>query len=179
MMRVTLTIRPGYEDWCGVKERALVTVGKHMVNAPTLEWKRAILRAKHSPIRWLRFSFRLEGIPSYVATHLARHVHSQPYIMSQRNDRQDNYDRNSAPQSAPVDMILDANAEALMAIASKRLCRQADPTTREIVRQMVDQVYGSCPEFRGLLAPPCEIYGRCMEMYPCGRSDHEVSTGGN
>lgn len=61
------------------------------------------------------------------------------------------------------------NAEELMTIAQKRLCNQADKTTQSIVKDMCALVIAECPEFEGLLAPPCEIYGKCFEMFPCGK----------
>ena len=110
-------------------------------------------------------------IPYCVSVHLCRHVHAQPYVRSQRNDRQDEYDRNNAPQDAPVNMILDVNAEELMVIANKRLCNQASPETRAVVQEMCDLVEERCPEFKGLLVPMCEYCGGvCHEMNPCGRA---------
>lgn len=167
-MEVKLVRHPTEEDWLGTKERALVTVGKKAVTPPDNEWKKAILNARHSPIRYLQFSFYLEDIPSYVSVHLVRHIHAQPYVKSQRNDRQKEYDRTKAPQDAPVNMIWDMNAEELMVIANKRLCNQADITTRSIVQQMCDAVIEKCPEFKEFLVPMC-VYngGNCKEMFPC------------
>lgn len=166
-LRAVLTEYPSDKDWDEVKRRALVTVGKKPITKPTPEWKHNILKARHSPIRYLRFSFDID-CPYYVSNHLARHVHSQPYIQSQRNDRQDKYDRDSARQDASVRMIWDMNAEELIAIAEKRLCGKADQTTRGLVQSMVQQVLHACPEFTGLLVPRCIRYGVCDEMQPCG-----------
>lgn len=80
-MKIELLEYPTEKDWMEVKRRALVTVGKKPVNPPDSEWKRRILWARHSPIRYLRFSFYLE-IPYYVSVHLVRHVHAQPYVRS-------------------------------------------------------------------------------------------------
>ena len=54
---ITLLRVPTSEDWQEVKRRALVTVGKTMITEPTPEWKRRMLRARHSPIRYLMYSF--------------------------------------------------------------------------------------------------------------------------
>ena len=170
MSELVLTEFPTGRDWMECKRRALVTVGLEAKTPPTDEWKHRILEARHSPIRRLRFSFELVGIPYWVSVHLCRHVHAQPYVRSQRNDRQDEYDRNKAPQDAPVDMILDVNAEELMVIANKRLCNQASQETRAVVQEMCDLVEERCPEFKGLLVPMCEYCGGvCHEMKPCGR----------
>ena len=164
---ITLLKWPGEEDWMFAKSCALVTIGKHSGKAPDMEWKHKMLRAKHSPIRTLNFAFYLHNVPYYVSTHLARHVHSVPFVKSQRNDRQSEYDRNAARQDAPVDMIWYMNAEELLTVASKRLCRKADETTRRVVKLMCCLVADLCPEFRGLMAPPCAFMDECPEMEPC------------
>jgi thymidylate synthase ThyX len=148
-------------------------VGLNVKNAPDENWKKSILKARHSPIRRLRFSFKLEDSPSWVAVHLVRHIHAQPYVRSQRNDRQSNYDRTKAPQDAPVDMIWDMNAEELMVVANKRLCNQASEKTREVVRLMCDEVLKTNPEFEDFLVPMCIYVGECKEMYPCGGKNNE------
>lgn len=167
-MKVSLLDYPTTNDWLGVKRRALVTVGKESQIPPTVEWRHAILEARHSPIRWLKFGFYFEGIPSWVATHLARHVHAQPYIKSQRTDRT-GVDRNKLPQDEPVNMILDVSGEELQVICNKRLCGQASPETREVVKLMRDCVLKLYPqEFDGLLVPMCKYHGGvCHEMKPC------------
>lgn len=169
-MKVTMIEYPSEKDWLAVKERALVTIGLKAKNAPDDKWKREILEARHSPIRRLRFSFLIEDLPSWVSVHLCRHKHAQPYVKSQRNDRQDKYDRNKAPQDAPVNMIWDMNAEELLTIANKRLCAQASKETQAVVWEMCQQVICFCPEFEGFLVPMCEYHnGKCHEMKPCGR----------
>ena len=169
-MNVTMLEYPTERDWLEVKRRALVTVGLDVKNPPDEKWMDDMLNARHSPIRWLRFSFLLEDIPSWVSVHLVRHIHAQPYVRSQRNDRQKLYDRNKAPQDAPVDMIWDMNAEELLTIANKRLCMQASAETRMVVEEMCNQVAELCPEFAPFLVPMCQYHGGvCHEMKPCGR----------
>lgn len=169
-MKITMTEYPTERDWLAVKERALVTVGLKAKNAPNDEWKYEILNARHSPIRRLRFSFLIEDLPSWVSVHLCRHVHAQPYVKSQRNDRQNQYDRNKAPQDAPVNMIWDITGEELLIIANKRLCAQASAETQAVVWQMCQQVIAFCPEFEPFLVPMCAYHGNvCHEMKPCGR----------
>lgn len=166
---------PDDKDWIGVKRRALITVygnekGTGLLAGPSSEWKKKILEARHSPIRWLRYSFLFEDIPSNIATHLCRHVHAQPYVSSLRNDRQDTMDGDAARRDTPVNMILDVNAEELMVIANKRLCNKAAPKTREVVQEMCRLAEDVTPELKGLLVPMCDYQGGvCHEMYPCGR----------
>lgn len=170
-MNITLLEHPTEKDWMEVKRRALVTIGKEPIKPPTEEWKRSILEARHSPIRYLRFSFLIEDIPYWIAMHLVRHIHAQPYVKSQRNDRQGDYDRTAAPQNSPVTMIWDIGGEEMLIIANKRLCRMAAKETQNVVREMCNQVVAVCPEFDGLLVPMCDYQGGvCHEMNGgCGR----------
>lgn len=170
-MKVELIRYPAYEDWMLVQMATLVTVGKNPIKPASYEWRHKLLEARHSPIRELRFVFRITGVPYWVSVHMVRHhVGYQPYVRTQRNDRQNNYDRGEAPQSTPVDMIVSLNADALITIAQKRLCKQASAETRALVKEMCNLVIEKCPEFDGLLKPACEWQGGvCHEMFPCGR----------
>ena len=117
-MLVELFEYPTNDDWAEVRRRALVTIGKKKADIPTKSWKEKILKARHSPIRRLHFAFYIE-CPYWVSVHLVRHVHAQPYVKSQRNDRQSQYDRNKAPQDEMVCMIWDMNAEELITICNE------------------------------------------------------------
>lgn len=175
-MEITMMEYPTEVDWFEVKRRALVTVGRTPLIQPDMDWKVKILKARHSPIRYLRFSFLLENVPYWVSVHLCRHVHAQPYVRSQRNDRQDQYDRNAARQDAPVNMIWDMNAEELITIVQKRLCGCAAQETREVAKQIRDLVLEKCPEFEELLVTPCKFNGKCHEIRPCGMVGWEAMT---
>ena len=176
-MKVTLLRFPTEGDWLEVKRRALVTAGLNVKNLPDLQWRRDILEARHSPIRDLKFSFLLEEIPYWVAMHLRTHVHDcpngdefDPYVKSQRDDRQSLYERGKAPQDQPVNMIIDMSGEQLMNLSNKRLCNQTALETKRVVQLMCLCVSEECPEFEGLLVPMCEYQGYvCHEMKPCGR----------
>lgn len=170
MCKVEVLRHPTDDDWERCKLLALNTIGKRRVlNEPDDEWKHKMLRARHSPIRTLQFTIRITGLKTWVATHLVRHKHLEPYVTSQRNDRQSRYDRNSAPQDAPVTMVIDLNAEELMTVANKRLCGMAARETREVVRDVCEAVIEVNPEFAPFLVPFCMEY-LCHEFDPCGRS---------
>lgn len=170
--KVKLVSAPSEADWMGVKRRALLTSGLRPVTPPTDEWKRKILEARHSPIRHLKYSFFFEDIPYWVAMHLRTHVHDTPqgdefvpYVKTQRNDRQKEYDRGEAPQNHPVNLLIDLSAEQLQVIANKRLCGMAAQETREVVQKMCDLAEEATPQLKGLLVPLC-VYcgGVCHEM---------------
>ena len=173
-MTVQLIKSPNVDDmmlmkWC-IWITDISKRGKKPLSPPSSELVRKVLRARHSPIRVLNFAFLIEGIPSNISTHLARHCHALPYISSLRNDRQDVMDGDSAPRNTPVDMIFVMNAEELMIVANKRLCNKASEKTREVVQMMCNEVLKVMPEFEGLLVPMCQYHGGvCHEIDGCGR----------
>ena len=171
-MKVELLKYPTQEDWNFCKACTLNTMGKKLVKDADSEWKRKILASEHSPIRELWFAFRVT-CPYWVSVHLVRHHDGiNHYVQSQRNDRQSEYDRNTAPQGQEVSHIVSVNAQELMYIARKRLCAQASEETRSVVYAMCRLATEVCPELDGLLVPNC-VYrgGVCTEFFSCGGAD--------
>lgn len=167
---------PSKQDWMECKDAALTTVGKKAVNLPDDVWKKKILLSEHSPIRELWFKVRMV-IPYYVSVHLVRHHEGvNHFVQSQRNDRQDKYDRKKAPQDSMVIHEMSFNAQALLYMANKRLCKKADEKTREIMQDICKLISFNCPEFKDFLVPQCEKLGYCPEFDPCGRKiTHSVA----
>lgn len=161
----------GY-DWDKVKDIALKTMNKKMVNPSDMAWRRMMIRSCHSPLRDLKFKFVLKNVPYWVHVELVRHHEGvQPYVGTQRNDRQDKYDRRFAPQAKPVQMVWTMNGEALIILARKRLCGKATDEAQRVIQKIVDAVYEKCPEYIGFLVPNCCWQGGiCHEPQCCGRN---------
>lgn len=168
-IKVNVLRSPTTEDWNRCKDLAMRTSGKKFAGkCVTPEWQDKILTAAHSPIRTLVFTIEMT-IPYFVSVHLVRHkIGVEHYVQSQRNDRQSNYDREVAPQNAPVLHTMEINAESLMFMARRRLCGQADPTTRYVMSLVCKAIEESNPEFKGHLVPMCVYQGRCPEFRSCG-----------
>ena len=160
---------PTEEDWMLCKKCTLNTVGKDSTKLPTDEWKHKLLLSEHSPIRTLNFCIKMI-IPYYISVHFCRHFTGVThFVQSQRNDRQDHYDRTKAPQDAPVSHMMYVNAQELMFMARRRLCMQADSFTRKVMEEICMQVIDICPEFNNTLEPMCFYRGgRCTEFNCCG-----------
>lgn len=172
---VRLITYPEKADWDRCKDLAMRTIGKYWAGdkVVTDEWKHKILEARHSPIRVLTFTIEM-NIPYYVSTHFVRHkIGVEHFVQSQRNDRQSQYDRELAPQSAFVCHTMVINAEALMVMSNRRLCGMADSTTRYVMSQICRCVEWSNPEFAGLLVPQCERMFHCTEFKSCGHWENE------
>jgi hypothetical protein len=167
--KVEILKHPTEEDWMLCKQCTLNTVGKSSTKLPTDEWKHKLLMSEHSPIRTLNFLIKMQ-IPYYVSVHFSRHfIGVTHFVQSQRNDRQDNYDRTKAPQDSPVSHMMYINAQELMFMARRRLCMQADQFTRRVMNEICRQVVDMNPEFAETLEPMCFYRGgRCTEFNCCG-----------
>ena len=162
-MLVEILRFPTDTDWLRCKKLALGTVGKNTDIPPTDEWKKKILKSE------LMFTIKMQ-ISYYVSVHLVRHKHGvEHYVKSQRNDRQEDYDRCAARQDEIVMHTMDINAQALISMSHMRLCAQADKQTREIMELIKDEILKVCPYLKDLLVPKC-VYrgGLCDEFKSCG-----------
>lgn len=153
--------------WKEIYDAALTTEGKESVKEPSSRWKYLILRAEHSPIRKLIISAKFTNIPYFVAMHLVRHkVGVEFWVKSQRTDRT-GVDRNSLLQSNLIDMEFEANAQAIINISRKRLCRLASPETRLAWQMFIFELSKVEPELADCCLADCQYRGNCHEMKPC------------
>lgn len=168
MCKVEVLRHPTDEDWERCKLMALTTTGKnHVKNLPDESWKYLILRARHSVIYTLWFTIRITEEPYCTAMHFKTHHEGcVQFVSTQRNDRNGAYDRDKAPQDAPVTHTIDVDACALMNMANKRLCSCAEDRTRRYTQRICQEALKTNPEFRPFLVPFCMEYG-CHEFHPC------------
>lgn len=154
-------------DWADVVNDCRSTVGKPPLSKqPSVEFKKAILLAEHSPIRDITIRWRWPGIKSWIATHWSRHKW-ECFIRTQRDDRT-GVARDQLPQGAQVDFTGSANAQALIDTWRKRLCYQAHPETRAYAEDFKAALQAVQPELAHVLVPNCVYRGGCPEMKSCG-----------
>lgn len=155
-------------DWNEVLNDCRATVKKTPIaKAPSTEFKKKILISEHSPIRAMTVKFAWENIKYWVAMHWKTH-HWESRTDSQRNDRQSRYDREKAPQDAPVDFIGDPNIQHTIDTWRKRLCYTASPETREYAEDFKRVLHEVEPEWADALVPNCVYRCGCPEMNGCG-----------
>lgn len=158
-------------QWARAKECALATSGKSMVNLPDDEWERKLLACEHSPIRMVEYDIRIEGVPQWVTVHIVRHfLGCEKFVHTQRTDRNSSIgcDRDDLPQGEINDMTFVANAQALINISKRRLCRQASPETRFVWGKVRDAIAEVDPVMARFMVPMCVYWGMCGEPEPCG-----------
>lgn len=173
-IKVEILKTPTAEDWQWVKTCTLNTVGKTSIKQPKFEWKKKLIEAEHSPIRELWFGIKMT-IPYWVSVHFVRHhIGVNHYVQTQRTDRT-GVNRNELPQGELVSHIMSVNAQELIFMAHKRLCKQASEETRYVMKLICSKVVELYPEFKEVLVPLCKYRnGKCNEMFPCKKEVEDV-----
>lgn len=165
-----------YTDvWPKVKRAARTTISREGEGAyPTDSWKKTILLAEHSPIRKIKFSWKWHGLKSWVSVHFVRHFNGiLHWVSTQRTDRT-GVDRDNSPQNTPVDHECEANAQALINISRRRLCRQASPETRAAWQEVKTEVGKADPVLASVMVPECIYRGFCPEFESCGYANTDA-----
>lgn len=167
--KVEILKYPTESDLKWVRTCTLNTVGKKSTKLPTDEWLKRLVESEHSPIRELWFGIKME-IPYWVAMHYrTHHIGVNHYIQTQRTDRT-GIDRNNLPQGELVSHIMSVNAQELIFMAHKRLCKQASKETREVMQEICRQVIQVAPYMKDVLVPLCAYRnGKCTEMFSCNK----------
>lgn len=174
------------DDWTTVKNHCRRTMNKEFTEKePSEKFKKALLIAEHSPIRLIEVDWSWKNIPYWVSTEWSRHKFEK-FITSQRNDRQDQYDRNAARQDAPVSFDGFANMQQLIDSFRKRLCRAATPEARGLAEDFKLELGKEHPLEAAVLVPHCIYRAGCPEpkccgywqqfLKWCGENDKDIST---
>ena len=162
------------DNWQGIKDATMNTIGKTTGKYPTSEWKRKLIMSEHSPIRRLKFYWRWKDIKYWVSVHLVRHKFGiEHWVNTQRTDRT-GIDRNEIPQGALVNHAAEADAQTMINISRKRLCMCASPETRQAWQAVKNEVEQVEPELASCMVRECVYRGFCPEMFPCGYSKTEA-----
>lgn len=159
-------------SWKRALNAARRTIGKEYIDKqPSLSWEAKILLAEHSPIRLVEYDFGWKNIRQWVTAHMVRHHEGvEKFVHSQRGDRRElPCDRDHIYQGAKNDMDMTVNAQAMISISRKRLCKCASKETREAWSQVIDELDKVDPILAHKCVPECIYRGFCPEwMGSCG-----------
>lgn len=155
-------------DWQEVVDDCRATVGKPPLGRePSDKFKREAVIAEHEPIRAIEVRFTWQNIPYWVAMHFKTHIW-RCRTVTQRNDRQQKYDRNKAPQDAPVHLIGSMNTQHHIDTSRKRLCFKAAPETRGYMEDYKRTLRPIEPQISDAMVPNCIYRCGCPEAESCG-----------
>lgn len=156
------------DDWKSVKNHCRTTVRKNFTEKePSEDFKKKLLISEHSPIRLIEFDWSWKGIKYWVSTEWSRHKFEK-FISSQRNDRQNEYDRNKAPQDSLVNFDGFANMQNVIDAWRKRLCFCATKEARELAEDFKIELAKTNMLESDVLVPNCIYRCGCPEMNGCG-----------
>jgi len=163
-------------QWKDVLNAARFTQRKELLDKePSIEFKKKIIKAEHSPLRCLMFNIDLYDIPYYSMGHLVRHIHAQPFVSTSRPDIDENMlPREEQKKTDPVNMRLFLNAQEIINISRVRLCSKAEAPTRRIWRQVIEELRKTEPELANACVPNCFYRGFCPEIESCGLANTET-----
>lgn len=166
-MRVEITKLTSWKD---VLNAARFTQRKELLDKePSVEFKKNIIKAEHSPLRCLMFNIDLYDIPNYVSAHLVRHIHAQPFVSTSRPDiNGKQVPREEQKKIDPVNMRLFLNAQEIINISKVRLCNKAEKETRKVWKEVIEELRKTEPELANACVPNCLYRGFCPEIESCG-----------
>lgn len=149
-----------------VADRARTTIGLEPGNKEiSPSYMRKLYLCEHSPIRIQSYIVRVEGIPSWIATHFTRHsVGVTPFIQTMRDDRGGDKE---ATRETPVIMELHLNIQAIINISRKRLCTCAHIRTIKVWRAIIEELGKVNPIIPTIAVPDCVYRGWCYEHKTC------------
>lgn len=153
--------------WSRALKAARRTQGKDDNHkSPSRTWVAKMLLAEHSPIRLVEYEWVWPSIKQWVTVHLVRHfLGVEKFVHSQRSDRRElDVPRDELPQGSENDMMMAANAQALINISRKRLCSCASPETRAKWQEVKDALWESDPVMASRMVPECQYRGFCPEF---------------
>jgi hypothetical protein len=156
--------------WSRALDAARRTIGKEPLHKePSKNWKAKILLAEHSPIKLVEYAIHFKELRQWVGVHLLRHEHMLPFIHSQREDRRKlDCSRDELPQGSLNDQDFIVNAQTLINISRKRLCRCASKETQEAWKSVKNEISKFDEVMADKMVPNCVYSGFCRELKCCG-----------
>lgn len=160
-------------DWKRVLNAARRTVGKAPIDKePSIEFKKEVLLAEHSPIRLLEYDFTWDDIRQWVTAHFVRHHEGcEKFVHTQRPERNlelTGLNRDELPQGLLNDMDMTCNAQSFINISRKRLCVGcASVETRKAWKLVIEYLREVDPVLAEKCVPECLYRGFCPEKKRC------------
>ena len=122
---------------------------------------------EHSPIRTQLFLIKMYDIHTFVSVHLVRHnINITHFVKSNRSDITGIEDKDIT-RLDPVNHLMLMNAQSLINVARKRLCRKSHEETRKVMILIKEEILKVDPDLYEFLVPECVYRGKCYELKPC------------
>jgi len=127
-----------------------------------------IYRCEHSPMRTQLFWIEMIDIPSFVSVHFARHnVGVTHFVRSNRSDIT-GVDDAEVTRLTPVNHAMLINAQSLVNMARKRLCKKSSKETRDVMVEIFEKTIKVDFDLGLNLRTECQYRNGCYEDKSCG-----------
>lgn len=158
-----ITITKNYNKDMPNEFAAATTHGKKVKASPKY-W----FSCEHSPIRLFRYFIKIEGLKSFISTHLVRHgVFANHAVTSKRNDLRPDPNE-TIGRDTPVTHIVETNAAELIFISRRRLCYKSHKETVGAWKHVTKEIKNIEPDLYPFLVPECVFRnGICPEYTEC------------
>lgn len=123
-----------------------------------------IYRCEHSPMRTQLFWVEMFKIPTFVSVHLVRHNVGVTHFVQSNRHNADLVDRNT-----PINHAMLINAQALVNMSRKRLCRKSAKATQDVWRLVKYEIERIDLALAERMVTDCIYRGECHELKPCGK----------
>lgn len=128
-----------------------------------------IYKCEHSPMRTQLFWVEMIDVPTFVSVHFVRHkIGVEHFVMSNRDDRGGDEEVN---RWTPVNHGMLLNAQALINMARKRLCRKSHDITRKVMIAIGNAITELDSDLGKYMVAECVYRRGCHESEPCGNID--------
>lgn len=135
-----------------------------------------IYQCEHSPMRTQMFVVEMKDIPTFVSVHFVRHKHGvEHFVKSNREDRASH--TGDSGRWHPVNHMMLCNAQSLVNMARKRLCRKASEETTTVMEAIRVAVSETDIALADRMVPECEYRRGCREIRTCGLYDKRHQQG--
>lgn len=156
-----------------VKRAMISTMGVTSINAPerfvelmskpiTEKSFRRMCFSRHSPIEEMEYWIEMI-VPERVHTHLVRHKEIMKFVATSRPD----LPWKTVIKNGERSMSCSVNLKRMIEISQQRLCNRAWNETKEVWKEIIQQVEELTPITKGLFHPVCVWYGVCPEGKDC------------
>lgn len=165
-------------NWKDIQNACRTTTGKEALDGDVGKgFKYRLLISEHSPIRMLNITWQWTGLKSWLSVHFTRHkIGIEHFVESQRDDRTGE-NRDNKRQDALVNHRCIANAQAIINISRKRLCRKSHIETQNEWYHFLELLRDVEPELFDVCVKEC-VYrnGLCPEIKSCGYNRTDAFT---
>lgn len=114
------------------------------------------------------FYIEVKDIPYWIVMHFTRHKFGIEHWISTQRDDKTGEDRNKKPQDAPVRWRFLVNAQEVLFISRRRLCKCAHPETRKAWQRILNAIKPHDEALYSACVPDCIYRGHCYEYKSCG-----------